>query len=175
MDVRFIEREWIDSIINSYGEPEESVETIRQMIDNAEYDIPESEAQRLLNDRQSLPRSLAILGFTIPQIHVVTKVTMSTIRRIVHEIRNNAGKISEDQDVPLSAMSNNLATRLINSIFIAQYNKVKRLIHSEWGINPLIDGDINDDSELSALVIATIAWIATRAEVESPSTRGGSS
>ena len=167
MDVRFIEREWIDSLINSNGESEESVETIRQMIDNAEYDIPESEAQRLLNDRQSVPRSLAILGFTIPQIHVVTKVTMSTIRRIVHEIRNNAGKISEDQDVPLPAMPNNLATRLINSIFIAQYNKAKRLIHSEWGINPLIDGDIYDDSELSELVIATIAWIATRAEVES--------
>ncbi len=155
--VRFMEHEWIAELIQ--GSPDEAaIGTIEDLIRGGEYDVPEKEMPKLLNEREELTKALALRGFTIPQIHVITKLTMSYVRGLADRAEAEYGGSAMDESLPI--MPDNLATRLINSIYVSHYKKTRRLLNPSEVLS-----DYETDAEIEDLNAAVIAWIATREEV----------
>ena len=163
--VRFIEHEWATNLINGNGQNSEFGNGIIPLC-GSEKAMPKHLRDWMTQEREHLAEELSLRGFTVPQIHIATRLEMGASRRIQSKMRcilkhANIGDVECANEKAPPTVPDNLATRLITSLFVTQYKKSKVFLSGDT-----ID-NIGGDEELENLKRVVTAWIATREVVKS--------
>jgi len=159
--VRFIEHEWARKLVQENAAEDNELNHGINALCNSDYALPKHLYEQMIQERERLAEELSLRGFTVPQLHIATRLDMGASRRIQSKMRSilkhtNAGDVEFPTEKSPPTVPDNLATRLITSLFVTQYKKSKVYLTGDS-----IES-IGSDEELENLKKVVTAWIATR-------------